>query len=97
MRKPRDYDAELKALDSKARALRERKVRQLGELVITCGADTLPVEQLAGMLLAGTELKEHASKEAWRERGAAFFHAKKRTQARAGGDTSGAETGSGSA
>lgn len=39
MRKPRDYDAELKALVDKARELKTRKVQQLGELVIATGAD----------------------------------------------------------
>jgi len=37
MRKPRDYDAELKALEDKARELKTRKVQQLGELVIATG------------------------------------------------------------
>ncbi|MER8634485.1 conjugal transfer protein TraD, partial [Mesorhizobium opportunistum] len=32
MRKPRDFDAELKALEDKARELKTRKVQQLGEL-----------------------------------------------------------------
>jgi threonine dehydratase len=34
MRKPRNFDAELKALGDKARELKTRKVQQLGELVI---------------------------------------------------------------
>ena len=38
VRKPRDFDAELKALDDKARGLKTRKVHQLGELVIATGA-----------------------------------------------------------
>ncbi len=42
MRKPRDFDAELKALEDKARGLKTRKVQQLGELVITTGATHLP-------------------------------------------------------
>jgi DNA-binding protein H-NS len=37
MRKPRDFDAELKALGDKARDLKNRKVQQLGELVIVTG------------------------------------------------------------
>jgi DNA-binding protein H-NS len=41
MRKPRDFDAALKALEDKARGLKTRKVQQLGELVIATGADTL--------------------------------------------------------
>ena len=48
MRKPRDYDAELKALDDKARQLRQKRIVQLGELVIACGADGLSPEELAG-------------------------------------------------
>ena len=39
MRKPRDFDAELKALGDKAQNLKSRKVQQLGELVIATGAD----------------------------------------------------------
>ncbi|MDG2532567.1 conjugal transfer protein TraD [Sphingomonas sp. HITSZ_GF] len=73
MRKPRDYDAELKALTDKARQLREQKLRQLGELVVASGADALPVEQLAGVLLHAVEIKDAATKEGWRKRGAAFF------------------------
>ncbi|MGN6819509.1 MAG: conjugal transfer protein TraD [Sphingomonas sp.] len=73
MRKPRDFDAELKALNDKARQLRERKVHQLGELVIATGADELPIEQLTGLLLAGKESKDAGAKESWRKHGAAFF------------------------
>ena len=39
MRKVRDYDAELKALNDKARALKARKIEQLGALVVATGAD----------------------------------------------------------
>src|SRR3546814_5993120 len=39
MRKPRDYDSELKTLDDKARLLKQRQVQQLGELVIATGAN----------------------------------------------------------
>ncbi|WP_062733555.1 conjugal transfer protein TraD [Sphingobium abikonense] len=72
MRKPRAYDADLKALAGTARQLKTRKQNQLGELVIATGADTLGVEELAGALLdaAGTDA---ATREAWRKRGAAFF------------------------
>ncbi len=44
MRKPKDFDAELKALDDKTRLLKSRKLQQLGELVIATGADALPIE-----------------------------------------------------
>ena len=83
MRKPRDFDAELKALDDKARTLRARKVSQLGELVIACNGDSLAVEQLAGALLATTKA-DAATREAWRRDGVAFFRMSDRD---AGADT----------
>ena len=81
MRKPRDFDAELKALEDKARALKTRKVRQLGELVIATGADTLTANELAGALIVLAETKEAAKKEAWTRRGAAFFQGRSRRNA----------------
>ena len=51
MRKVRDYDAELKALGDKARALKAKKVQQLGELVTSTGAAALDADVLAGALL----------------------------------------------
>jgi DNA-binding protein H-NS len=72
MRKPRDYDAELKALDDKARQLRQKRIVQLGELVIACGADGLSPEQLAGALL-GLKDMDAQTMEGRRQRGAAFF------------------------
>ncbi|RYG89078.1 MAG: conjugal transfer protein TraD [Alphaproteobacteria bacterium] len=83
MRKPRDFDAELEALNDKAKQLRERKLRQLGELVVATGADALAIEQLAGLLVAGVESKDPAAKESWRKRGAAFFQGTRRTGGRA--------------
>jgi DNA-binding protein H-NS len=74
MRKPRDFDAELKALNDKARQLKERKVHQLGELVIATGADVLSIEELTGLLLASVERADATRKENWRKRGAEFFH-----------------------
>jgi len=73
MRKPRDFDAEMKTLGDRARQLKERKVQQLGELVIACHADALPVEQLAGALLLAAETIDRTVKEGWRDRGVAFF------------------------
>jgi hypothetical protein len=73
MRKPRDFDAEMKMLNERARQLKERKVQQLGELVIACRTDALPVEQLAGALLIAAETIDRTVKEGWRDRGAAFF------------------------
>ncbi|WP_159981120.1 MULTISPECIES: conjugal transfer protein TraD [unclassified Novosphingobium] len=73
MRKPRDYDAELKALNDKARQLKTRRTSQLGELVAATGADAMAVEELAGALLAIATTTDPAKREAWRKRGAAFF------------------------
>jgi len=73
MRKPRDFDSELKALDSKARQLKQAKLQQLGELVVATGADALPVEQLAGALLAAVSASDMIVREDWRQRGVAFF------------------------
>jgi Conjugal transfer protein TraD len=81
MRKPRDFDTELKALDDKARALKVRKVRQLGELVIATGADTLSADELAGALIVLAETKEAGKREAWARRGAAFFQGRSRRNA----------------
>ena len=91
MRKPRDYDAELKALDDKARQLKTRKLQQLGELVIATGADALPIEQLAGALLLAVGNTDPAAREAQRVRGAAFFQGKEPSPA--GGNRAGAEAG----
>lgn len=81
MRKPRDFDADLKTLEDKARGLKTRKVRQLGELVIATGADTLTAEELAGALIVVAETKEAGKREAWARRGAVFFQSRARRNA----------------
>ncbi len=73
MHKVRDYDAELKALGEKARALKAKRVEQFGQLVTATGADALDAETLAGVLLDAIESKDPGAKEAWRAKGAAFF------------------------
>ena len=78
MRKPRDYDAELKALEDKARELKTRKVQQLGELVIATGADALTADELAGALVVLAETTDAGKREAWAKRGAAFFQGRSR-------------------
>ncbi|PLK22462.1 conjugal transfer protein TraD [Porphyrobacter sp. TH134] len=78
MRKPRDIDAELKALAEKAKLLKERRVQQLGELVIATGADSIDAETLVGALLVIAETNDAAKREAWRKRGEAFFQGKGR-------------------
>ena len=74
-RKPRDYDAELQALMDKARKVRTQKTTQLGELVQITGADALPMEALAGALLAvvkqGKDKPDILAR--WTEAGKAVF------------------------
>ena len=82
MRKPRNYDAELKALEEKANDLKARKVQQLGELVIATGADTFSVEELTGALVGLSETKDPAKREAWAKRGTAFFQGRSRRSAK---------------
>ena len=95
MRKPRDFDSELKALTDKTRQLKERKVHQLGELVISTGADALSGEQRAGFLLAGVANKDAAAKENWSKRGAAFFQGATTASANACSNQGSAATGQG--
>lgn len=85
MRKPRDFDAELKSLEHKARDLRNRKVQQLGELVISTGADALSADELAGALIVLAETKDAGKREAWAKREAAYFQGRSRRTALAPG------------
>ncbi len=73
MRKPRDFDAQLKALNENARQLKDRKIRQYGDLIIATGADALDIETLAGAMVLITEQADSARKESWRRKGEAFF------------------------
>ena len=91
MRKPRDFDGELKALQDKARELKTRKVLGLGELVIATGADCLSADELAGALIVLAETKDTGKRDAWTKRGAAFFQGRSRRNAPATNrDTDGA-------
>lgn len=74
-RKPRDFDAELQALMDKAKKVKNQKTVQLGELVQVTGADALPAEALAGVLLAAAEQAKTQPEAVarWTERGQAFF------------------------
>jgi len=92
MRKVRDYDAELKALANKARALKARKVEQLGALVVATGADALDLEVIAGMLRQGVmEAKVDSVKESWRADGATFLaKSGRKGRRKAAGNQSGA-------
>lgn len=85
MRRVRDYDAELKALEDKARTLKARRIEQLGTLVTSTGADVLDMEMLAGVLLDAVAAKDTDAKEAWRAKGAAFFQRRGRKGSRKAG------------
>ena len=80
MRKPRDIDSELKALAERAKQLKERRVQQLGELVIATGGDAMDAETLAGALLSIVEITDAAKRESWRKRGNAFFQGSARNR-----------------
>jgi len=88
MRKVRDYNAELKALEDKARCLKARRVEQLGQLVTATGADALDMETLAGVLLDAVASQNAEAKEAWRAKGAAFFQRRGRKGGRTAGSNS---------
>ncbi len=93
-RKPRDYDAELQALMERAKKVKSQKTVQLGELVQVVGADALPIEALAGALLAAIEQSRKTPEAVarWTERGQIFFQAggKRGTKAAAGNPAGGA-------
>ncbi len=79
MRRPRDFDAELKALNEKAAMLKSRKVQQFGELVIATGADTLSIEELTGALVTIAATQEPQKREAWATKGQTFFQGETRS------------------
>ena len=81
MRKPIDFESELKALADKAKALKDRRVRQLGELVMATGADALDADLVAGALLDAVAMKDATTKEGWRTNGATFFRSRTRRPA----------------
>jgi hypothetical protein len=91
VRKVRDYDAELKMLNDKARTLKAKRVEQLGQLVTATGADALDVETLAGALLDAIAGNDADAREAWRAKGQAFFQRRgRKDQGLADGNGSGA-------
>ena len=74
-RKPRDFDAKFQALMDKAKKVKEQETVQLDELVQLTGADALPMEALAGALLAAIEQSKKSPEAVarWTERGQAVF------------------------
>ena len=84
MRKPVDLDAQIKALQEKAKSLKDRQRIQLGDLVLATGADALPLEAIAGVLLAAVEQARDKPDAVarWTERGTAFFRGDHKQSAR---------------
>jgi hypothetical protein len=78
-RKPRDLDAELKALKDRAKALKAKKTAQLGDLVTVAGASALDPEILAGALLSIANQADPQLLEGWRRQGREFFQRRGRT------------------
>jgi hypothetical protein len=98
-RKPRDYDAELQALMERAKKVKTQKTTQLGELVQVIGADSLPIETLAGVLLTALDdaKSQPETVARWTERGQAFFQqGAKRTKKASGDEPTSGSAGHGS-
>ena len=94
MRKVKDFDAELKALNERAKLLKQRKIQQFGELIEATGADALDPDLLAGALIAAVAETDKSITTKWSARGAQFFRETSRRSSRraAGGNGSGQAT-----
>jgi hypothetical protein len=94
IRRPKDFDAQLKALAEKAKALKDNKLHHLGELVVATGADTIDPETLAGGLLAITLTKDPTQRAAWKKAGEEMFRKGVRSaKATASGSSESIQTG----
>ena len=93
MRKPRDFDAALKTLTEKTKALKESKRRQLGDLIVATGADALDIETLAGALIATVGSTNAAQKQVWKNAGVEFFRKAKAAQSTDASQPESAQTG----
>lgn len=97
MRRPKDFDAQLKALADKAKALKDNKLHRLGELVVATGADAIDPETLAGALLAITATKDPVQRAAWKKAGGEMFRKGVRpAKAGASGNGEGSQAGNSS-
>ena len=98
MRKVRDFDAELKVLNDRAKLLRARKIQQFGELIEATGADALEPDLLAGALLSVVAEKDQTTTRAWSNAGAKFFRdTSRRPSRRTRGGSEGGEAAAGAA
>src|SRR5215212_850887 len=87
MRKPRDIDAELRALQDKQRSLKLKRITQFGELITATRSDALDLETLAGVPLDAVERAkaDPGIKEAWQQRGQSFFRRERRAKSNGAG------------
>ncbi len=97
----KDYNAEMKALQQRARDLRHKHSQQLGDLVVATGADALDPPTLAGVLLAAVGANK-SERAAWQTDGARFLEGRTRARRKAasvesGGDPDQPGAGSGGA
>jgi hypothetical protein len=84
-------DGQIKALQEKTLALKDRQKTQLGELVLATGADALSLEALAGALLAAVKqvVEKPDSVVKWTEAGEAFFRSDSKPGTRGKGNGAG--------
>lgn len=78
MRKIKDYEAKLAALNKLKASIIAKKVQQLGQLVIATGAGDLAPEVIAGIMVHAMSTSNPERQEVWREKGAAFFRSRSR-------------------
>src|SRR3546814_18646724 len=76
MRKVRDFDSELKALNERTKLLQQRKVQQFGELVEAPEADAIDPDILAVALLAAVAEKDNTQLDNGRPPARDFFRAR---------------------
>jgi len=82
MRKPRDIDTELKALQDRAKAPQAKRIASVGRADRgDREADSLDPEVLAAFSSTASLKRSRANSEAWRIDGAAFFRRKARKSA----------------
>jgi hypothetical protein len=92
IRQPRDFDAALKTLTEKTKALKENKRKQLGDLTVATGADALDIETLAGALIATVQSTDTGQKQTWKKAGVEFFRKAKAAQSADASQPEGAQT-----
>ena len=73
MRRSRHIDSEPNVFPDKARRLKDRRVRQLGEPIATTGAEVFDAEAFTGTLLGAAATKDSALLALRRKDGTAFF------------------------